>query len=634
MDTAFKINAMTLNFDESLLLLGNESGEMLLFDPNKLSVISRVQSNIGDIYAIASHPQLPLAATMGMDRNVSVWDLSVPDTPVLRSRFNLRRILPWNDMEPIPASPCQSQALCFHPKFPRLATRSANSGVVELDILSSSIKLIHCTRMHGSESVTTMRYPWTNSHHLLSAALGSVVLSEEGLIVQSWQVAKNNVHWFEPLGNDIYLVATDDRRILQFDLSKREVVVRGPVFTRDDLEHVHYNPTSERAFVVGFDRNVYEVNPYTCEPIGVVYQAPFKMRWFKTLTNEPDIAFIQCFDGGLYKIDLATCHCIKIYRKTPPALWTGCRFSNNSIALTGEGNEIVVLRPRFNKNSRIPVLERELTLSKGDIHSYTKVMVASSERTLWLGQTSGQLIRHVGGIATKVRDFNSAIRDICLTHTDDRVLVCLEQGEVHSIDPVSGKSLAIWCSEHNQPVWAMALRPNHNILAVAERAGNLIFLEPYQLQPLRKGPRGRRVKRMRWFNDDTLFYNEVDKLQRYSWSNDRSEDFVEACGNTIEDFTWNTEFSYLVLINYATDVVLCDLETGKKIYAGADQADYSKGVMFLDCDDSMSYPLDFITFGRSGTAHIFRVHNDKCVSLGAVFPNVLTQHYTLKKEST
>ena len=88
------------------------------------------------------------------------------------------------------------------------------------------------------------------------------------------------------------------------------------------------------------------------------------------------------------------------------------------------------------------------------------------------------------------------------------------------------------------------------------------------------------------------------------------------------------------IINYATDVVLCDLETGEALATCADQIDYSKGLVFLEPDDPAAYPLDFITFGRSGTAHLFRIHNEKCVQLGPFAPALLTRHYALEQDGS
>src|SRR5690349_6721856 len=126
MDTAFKINALALDASEQHLFLGSQSGELICVDCDSLSEISRVQSNVGDIYASAAHPNLPLAATMGMDFNLSLWDMIRPDKPTLVARFNLRSVRPWNDLGLIATLASQSQALCFHPKSARIATRSGN----------------------------------------------------------------------------------------------------------------------------------------------------------------------------------------------------------------------------------------------------------------------------------------------------------------------------------------------------------------------------------------------------------------------------------------------------------------------------------------------------------------------------
>jgi hypothetical protein len=45
--------------------------------------------------------------------------------------------------------------------------------------------------------------------------------------------------------------------------------------------------------------------------------------------------------------------------------------------------------------------------------------------------------------------------------------------------------------------------------------------------------------------------------------------------------------------------------------------DYSKGIAWLDSSvDPRLYPWDFITWGRSGAAHHFRIHDEKIMALG------------------
>jgi hypothetical protein len=626
MDTAFKVNAMCIDYTESTLICGSNSGELLLVDTENLTLRGSAQGNVGSIYAAAAHPGRPLAATMGMDCAVCLWDIERPSAPRLLSRLNMRKVSPWNDMEVTHVHPSHSQALCFHPELPVIATRSGNSGVVELDFGSGELELLHCTRFHGREDVTTVRYV-LNGRKLASGGNGSIVLSEEGLVINHWRVALSNVHWFEPLERDIYLIASDDRRVLRFDFRQGEVLTTGPYVTRDDLEHVTFNRASRRAYVVGFDRNVYEIDTQTCASLGIAYAAPYKMRWIKTLQRQPDVAFLQCFDGGVYKVDLNQKRAVAAMRRTPPAVWTACELDAGRIALTGEGDEIVTVRYATAPDARHPIAIRQTVTSKGNSDGITKRMICDDEGSLWLGQSTGTLICVQRDEPRVASNFDSAIRDLASNRRGDRILVCLESGAFHSVDRTSGTALASWQSPGKQPLWALAAHPREDRVAVGERSGKVMLLDASTAEVMHVGPPSERIKRARWLDADTLLYNFLDSMHRYDMRLDKVTPYVDPCGNTIEDFIWNETFGYFLFITYNTDIVLCDLATGERIHTGSDQGDFSKGLMWVKALDPAAYPLDFITFGRSGTAHIYRIHDDKIVALGPLSPQLLRQCY-------
>ena len=337
--TAFKINSMAIACGGDLVVGGMESGEIGLFDPGDLTLASRCQTNLGDIYGLAAHPHRPLVATLGMDHTIALVDLERPTAPRVVDRFCTRNLAPWNDIAHVDRNPSQSQAIAFHPALDRIATRGASAGVLELDYGNGRIEDVHCTRMHGLEDVTTVCYPTGES-----PAPGQRGLGQRGLLAGRADPGRNARRaratstgsnrwrkavciWWRPMTGGWSRSTWTGAKVLH----------EGPVFTRDDLEHVHVNPTSGRAFVVGFDRNVYEIDPQTCGPIGIVYRAPFKMRWFKTLSEAPDVGFAQCFDGAIYKVDLSTGSLLGLTRRTPPPLWTGCRLGADRLAFAGEG---------------------------------------------------------------------------------------------------------------------------------------------------------------------------------------------------------------------------------------------------------------------------------------------------------
>lgn len=628
MDTAFKINAMCLDATESFLLLGTNSGELLYVDTESLTVLGRTQANVGSIYAVAMHPSQPWAATLGMDCMVCLWDIRDIRSPRLVSRYNMRSVSPWNDLNPVPIHPSHSQALCFHPELPRIATRSGNAGVAELEYESGELELRHCTRMHGPEDVTTVRY-LLDGAKLASGGLGSVVLSEEGLVINSWRIGDHNVHWFEPLGNEEYLIATDDRRVVRFDFKKDGPTAIGPLITLDDLEHVTFNGTSGRAYVAGFDRNVYEIDPADGSSLGIAYAAPFKMRWIKTLRKQPDTAILQCFDGGVYKVDLRRRQAVAALRQTPPAIWTACDLGKGRLALTGEGDEIVTLEYAYAGGTRLPVCRKADVARKGETGAVTKRMQRDADGSLWLGQSSGTLIQCRRPGSRTVARLGSPIRDLAFDNSGKRVLACLENGTFHSIDKASGASLAQWHSDQDLPLWAMAVHPHLNMVAVGERRGRLVFLDTDTADVLRMGPQAERlrVKRAKWLNTDVMLYGFGESMRWYDWRLDEDLPFVEACRNTIEDFIWSEVHGYLVCVTYNTDIVLCDLDSGEKIHMCSDQGDFSKGLAWLPPTEEGAYPLDFVTYGRSGTAHLYRVKDNKIYPLGPCAPQLLTERY-------
>ncbi|MEQ8603499.1 MAG: WD40 repeat domain-containing protein [Marivibrio sp.] len=627
--TAFKINSMAVDPGGRFLVGGLQSGEIALFEPTALHEIARLQTNLGDLYAVAAHPNRPLLATRGMDSQIALVDVEDPTQPRLIDRFSTRLLRPWNDVVDVPRNNSQSQALCFHPTEPRLATRSASAGVLELDYGGDRFELIHCTRLHGLEDFATAFYPDARSHVLATGALGLVVFSRDGLTLEEVRIGSNNVHWFEAVGDNRYLVATDDRRVLRFDMMQRSVERAGPVFTLDDLEHVHFNKTSGRAFAVGFDRRVYEIDPETCAPIGVVYQAPFKMRWFKTLPDAPDVGYAQCFDGAIYKVDLAAGGPVAKTRRTPPPLWSVCRLPDGRLAATGEGDEIVILHVGGDPDEKRLHLTPTAVLRKTERASYTKRMTASEDGVLFLAQTSGKLLRAPtdGGPCVELADLGSAVRDVAVSADGTAAFVCLEDGRALRLHGESGAVEAQWRSPADMPLWALAYNPARDLLAVGERHGRIRLLDARTLEERHPGPVSKRVKRVQWLDEGTLAYNQEDSLYRYRLEEDHAEEWVTAVGNTIEDFCWSARYGYLIFISYTTQIGLCDFASGERLYLGADQEDYSKGVLCLEDEVEGAYPLEVLTYGRSGRLHGFRPHSEMLSAHGAVTERLLSSSY-------
>jgi hypothetical protein len=116
---------------------------------------------------------------------------------------------------------------------------------------------------------------------------------------------------------------------------------------------------------------------------------------------------------------------------------------------------------------------------------------------------------------------------------------------------------------------------------------------------------------------DTFLFGSGDEVRRYTLGTGASEPLVTLMRNTVEDFIWDARQQYLLAISYQCTIALCDFLTGEKLDLVRDQMDYSKGLAWLDASvDRRLYPWDFITWGRSGTAHRFRIHDERIVALG------------------
>jgi hypothetical protein len=131
-----------------------------------------------------------------------------------------------------------------------------------------------------------------------------------------------------------------------------------------------------------------------------------------------------------------------------------------------------------------------------------------------------------------------------------------------------------------------------------------------------------RSKRAKWLDENRLLLAHGSELHLIDLRNDEQVKLLGYQGNTIEDFIWDPGQRYLVLACYTWMLGLYDFQSFRMLAEVRDQIDYTKGLMWLPALEPRAYPLDFITFGRSGTAHRFRILNENIVALGAVGPGL------------
>lgn len=101
------------------------------------------------------------------------------------------------------------------------------------------------------------------------------------------------------MADQSYVLASDSRKVVRLDPRKDELVQVGPIFARDDFEHITRCRKTGRLFAASFDRNIYEINPETLAPKSIVLNS-FKMRWIKSLSENCNHMVVQCRNGAIY----------------------------------------------------------------------------------------------------------------------------------------------------------------------------------------------------------------------------------------------------------------------------------------------------------------------------------------------
>ncbi len=615
-----KINAFCIDIDERWIFSGDASGRIRTVNIEGLGILSEVQAHGGTISALAAHPRLPIIAALGMDQYVTIWRYE--ETGELRRlhSFSVRPILCGNDTEEYLPVLSESQAIGFHSSKSQIVTRSGNGGLLEIAFDAEGWCVLRCTRLHASYDLVTARYLIDSERIAAGMTRGVAVLCEDGKILRQWRFGDESVHWFEHYHDKTYLVASDSRRVIRLDFSGESEPLEGAPFALDDFEHVTRNRMSGRVFASSFDRNVYEIDPRTCAKTALIYASPFKNRWIKTLERDPSVLLVQCRNGGLYKVDLATGQVVSALKETPDALWTAAKTPNDTLIVAGEGAYFLELSPRQVENPHVrktAFTARRLALAT-EAASYTKrVVVHERLGTMAFARTDGEIL--IGGTdrTERLMKFDSAVRDLTFHPSEPWLFASCEDGRVVKIDVIRRKTIV----EHRSPlpVWTIAYNAEKDLLAVSERMGELIFLDGRTLTRKGAETKHRFAKRMKWIDGDRLLYNLSAGLYRYDMRKGAAEEIVPSQGNTLEDFTWDAGRRYLAFISYTRNVSLCDFESGSLLSVVPDQMDYSKGIFWLDGPLSRSgYPYEFLTFGRTGVPCLYQVHDGRILSLGQV----------------
>ena len=622
MQAVKKFESFCIDHDEKWVFVGNLSGQISVIDINSFVEIGKTQAHAGAIMAMASHPKFPYIGCFSQDRTISVFEYD--DNGYLRPicAASIRDVYPDNDEGLVDFIISAAQTLAFHDTKKQLVTRSGNGGVVELEFDEiGHISLKHCTRLHGEYDVMTARYVKNSDLVLSGSGDGNVVLSNNGKLEKNWQVDYTNIHWIEHLSGTEYLIASDSRLVARIDISGKKTLLLGPPFALDDFEQVTFNPNSGRVFGASFDRQIYEIDPNTCKPIDVVFKAPFKCRWLKTLHSDPSMLIVISRDGRLCKVNIDSRKCIGLIRETPDALWTGATSDSKNIFFSGEGNKLLHLSfsgvDKFSRKSMFS--HSKITLDMPN-DSYTKRMdIQNSSGLIVLGRTDGNIFVVDGNSTKFLTNLGSAIRD--LTVLDDRpeIFACTENGFGYKIHLETGEKLCTFSSPDRIPLWSLSYNPERNLIAFLQRYGNIFILSAEDFSVYLSGFNAGRTKRAKWVDADRLFFSRGTKIFVVDLKTKQQSVLIPFTSNTIEDFIWDQGHNYLIAISYNCLIGLYDFNSGQLLSEVPDQIDYSKGIMWVPTTpQNETYPLDFFTFGRSGTPHHFRIHNETVIAFGPV----------------
>jgi WD40 repeat protein len=625
---ARKFDAFCVDPRELWAFVGDFSGRISVIDIDRFEVLSEAQAHAGTVSAMSASPSIPYFASMSIDLTVAVWRYDERGRLQPIAMASTRHVRPSNDREDVGYVHSQSQSLGFHSSKRRIVTRSGNAGVLELEFEDSgAISVLRCTRMHDHWDPVTTRYVADSDRVLSGDAGGYIVLSENGEILRRWRLREEGIHWLEHLGGTEYLVGSDARIVARLDIERDEIVAETEPFARDDVEQVTYNKTSNKAYVASFDRQIYEIDPATCRPQRIAYRPPYKCRWIKALNRDPSRLLLQVRDGGLHKVNLDTGKAEVVIKRTPPALWSGVTRADGTILLAGEGEELLRLKSvgveplslsRVFATSRHPVdISRQ---------GYTKrIEIQPATGRVVFGRTNGHLYELGGDGSTRlIVELSGPIRDVALAPDRPEAFVACEDSRAHRVDLDTGRILATFVSPNQLPIWTLAFNPAKNLLAVMERWGKVWLLSGTDLTVAVEGDFNcKRAKRAKWCDDERLFFSSTGEMQEIDLRTGKQRAITEFLKNTIEDFIWDPGRSYLVMIVYTGMICLHDFHSHQQLAEVRDQIDYSKGIMWVPPRrEYPSYPLDFITYGRSGTAHMFRIHNENLVALGPVGPGL------------
>jgi WD40 repeat protein len=320
---------------------------------------------------------------------------------------------------------------------------------------------------------------------------------------------------------------------------------------------------------------------------------------------------------------LATGTAISVQKEAPDALWTAASLPNGDIVAAGETEMLSVFHlDGIDRDSRRQIFSREARPTPMSPTAYTKRLVRDPMSGVTaFGRSDGEIWIERGGELALLTSLGCAVRDLTASKNGDEIFAATEDGRILRIEAPSGQILAQFQTGGEpfpRAVWALAYNPVRKLVAAAEFGKSLHILDAATLT-VQTTIECDRVKRIRWTGDNSFLFGSSDAIHRYVLGEKEPVPLVTGMQNTIEDFIWDNRRQYLLAVCYQSTIGLFDFTTGDRLDHVRDQVDYPLGLAWLDSTiSSEAYPWNFVTWGRSGTLHMYRVHNERIVALGPV----------------
>jgi hypothetical protein len=476
------------------IIAGDKQGYVYLFNTKSLKCIHKLRATCSIIQSISFHYERLEFLLLSIDFSIIYCRVKDSKIEILNKFSGLEYIT--NDNYRVVMS--ESQAVAISKENALIAFRNPTAALTILDCnnLNNPV-LINTIRFDCPGDIVTLHWH-DNQNLLVGFGSGEILLTDTKNIIQQWKHEELNetIHWFEPLPNNQYIIATDSRRIVHLDLNTRKIKL-GPVFAKDDFEHICYDIESKRVFATSFDRNIYEICLKTLSAKSVIYTAPFKLRWLNIIKiNGKSFLIAQVRNGSIHKICLETKNLIGSIQGCTQTLWT-------AIDLKGKRRIFGENKCFIKTTHDIYETEHALdTLSTIYKDHYIKRSFGNNDNIV-TGGTNG-LIAYYNTANSEKRYYHlhSAIRDLCLTDKGE-LFVITENGELWYSPNPQKHDPSIKFKTSSEPLWSLAYNNYFQLLSVGERMGRLLIFDKHFNLIIESDTR--LPKRMKWIDNNKLF---------------------------------------------------------------------------------------------------------------------------------